>query len=296
MRYTMRPTANIAMVMLPLIGCSSAELYNNLPEPDRSEMVLIYGGPYDKYVPICDEPGGGRLLWEGWLKSGDDSALDECEPCECTPTKCVLSSEVIANGTLCPGDTVAGAINAGSSWDGTCAARPSPIRSDRYDSVTFYPPTMTECKPVSPVPAPSRKGLTFARACTPGKDFLPSTFRQCYPPQENGECWRGHEARFQFTLHTDTRTCTPCSCGAPTGGKCSAKTTLYSDADCSSEIDSVVVSDKDPPICTTAIRGDIAAMRSGFTENEPGTCAPSNPKIESGKLEAGEKHVFCCAF
>lgn len=37
-----------------------------------------------------------------------------------------------------------------------------------------------------------------------------------------------------------------------------------------------------------------AAMRSIFTQTEPGTCAPSASKIEGGALERGITHVLCC--
>ncbi|WP_437476377.1 hypothetical protein WME75_26230 [Sorangium sp. So ce1014] len=73
------------------------------------------------------------------------------------------------------------------------------------------------------------------------------------------------------------------------------QTALYSDEDCVDKVGSVAISNADYPICTPEIDGEIAAMRSVWTQNEPGTCAPStDPTIASGKLERSETAVMCC--
>ncbi|AUX48076.1 uncharacterized protein SOCE26_096040 [Sorangium cellulosum] len=260
----MRTVALLTWAIFGIIGCSSPVSDDDRPEPDPSKLILVFGGRQEN-APICDPDA--ELLWEGWTAWSEAPEPDKCEPCECTPAACVLQSRMSASPTACPGSSVIGAIGAGSSWDGTCAQGSFPIRSGSYASVTFEPPTLADCSPVSSAPAPSRKHLTFVRACSPGTSMIiPTDFRQCYLPQPNGECWRGNQARFEFPVYSDTRTCTPCSCGAPTGGRCSVLTTLYGEEDCSSEVGSVVVSDKDPTICTNEIEGKIAAMRSGFTQ------------------------------
>ncbi|WP_437951398.1 hypothetical protein WME98_11570 [Sorangium sp. So ce296] len=289
----MRTDTFYTLATLALIGCSSPVTDDDLPDPDPSKLILIFGGRQEQ-AQRCDPDG--KLLWEGWTGWGLELEPDTCEPCECTPAACMLPSEVSADTLGCPGGDPIVTLIGGDSWDGACKAGAFSVTSSDYASVTFDPPTLADCQPVSPVPAPSRKNMSFVRACLPGSSaIIPTDFRQCYLPQENGECWRGKDVRFEFPVYTDTRTCTPCSCGAPRGGRCTAQTTLYSDEDCSREAGSIAISNADRPICTEAIDGEIATMRSAWTQNEPGTCTPStDSEIVSGKLERGETHVLCC--
>lgn len=289
----MRSVAISMLATLMLIGCGSTS-YEDLPPPDQSKLILVYGGSYEK-APRCDRPGDGGVLWEGWGGWGLEPGPDGCEPCECGPAECVRPSKVFANTSVCPGGDPIVTLNGGDSWDGACKAGPFSVTSSSYDSVTFERPTVADCQPVSPAPEPLRENLNYVRVCAAGVSIVPSDFFLCYLPQPNGECWRGHEVRVEFPLYTDTRTCTPCSCGAPRGGKCTVQTTLYSGEYCSDEVGSIAISNMDEPICTTEIDGEIAAMRSAWTQNEPGTCAPStDSKITSGKLERGETLAFCC--
>ncbi|AUX20874.1 hypothetical protein SOCEGT47_013500 [Sorangium cellulosum] len=289
----MRTAASYTLAMLALIGCSSPVPDDGLPDPDPTKLILLFGGRQER-APTCAP--NGELLWEGWTAWDEDPEPDECEPCECTPAACVRPPEVSARRSGCPGGNAILTLIGGDSWDGACAAGAFSVTSSSYDSVTFEPPTLADCQPVSPVPAPSRKKMSFVRACLPDTSEITRTdFRRCYPPQDNGECWRKHPTRFEFPVYTDTRTCTPCSCGAPRGGKCTAQTTLYRGEDCSGEVGSVAISNADHPICTEEIDGEIAAMRSAWIQNEPGTCTPSTAsKIASGKLERGETRVYCC--
>lgn len=72
------------------------------------------------------------------------------------------------------------------------------------------------------------------------------------------------------------------------------KTTLYQDSRCFDELGNTVISNSESPICSRVDTAPLAAMRSGFTEHEPGTCAPSVSAIEGGKLEPAETRVLCC--
>ncbi|MGK3972179.1 hypothetical protein WMF38_10705 [Sorangium sp. So ce118] len=123
---------------------------------------------------------------------------------------------------------------------------------------------------------------------------MPTDFSRCYPPQPNGECWAGHERRWEFPLYNDTRTCSPCSCGEPSRGDCRVQTTLHRQVDCSEDLGSVLISGLDEPLCTNTIQGRIGAVRSIFTKDEP-TCAPStDSKVVSGTIGPGDTHVVCC--
>lgn len=294
--FTMRSTALRILSAFALAGCSSPET-TELPSPDvRDEIYILIPNksPYELGT-TCEELGN-ELAWEGFFAAQGFVAPDECEPCECGPAACAVPPKVTAHPSICPGEGVVGTLDAGASWDGSCAAAAVPIESDDYASVTFEPPTLAPCAPVSPAPNPSLGNLRFARACKsvpPG--YAPTDSLTCYPPQPNGDCWYGARWRREYPMLNDTRKCSPCSCGAPGGGNCAVKTSLYKDKYCFDEIGNDFLSDHDAPICTRTTDAPLAAMRSVFTQNEPGTCAPSTDStIVSGSLEPRVTRVVCC--
>ncbi|WP_437952234.1 hypothetical protein WME98_16995 [Sorangium sp. So ce296] len=280
--------------MFTLLGCSSIDLPPELPKPDLTKQLFILMERAEEFTRC--ENFNEELAWEGYFEAEGFSAENECEPCECAPAECALPPKVTANASVCPGEDAVGTLEAGASWDGSCTAAAEPIPSDAFATVTFEPPTLAPCAPVSTEPKPSMGSLRFVRACKsdpPG--WAPTLSATCYPPQETGECWEGYTHKREFPMLNDTRKCSPCSCGAPSGGSCTVKTTLYQDPYCVSEIAAEVIADQDEPICTRTTNAPLASMRSRFTVNEPGTCAPStDSKIVSGSLERGFTHVLCC--
>ncbi|WP_437665503.1 hypothetical protein [Sorangium sp. So ce1182] len=290
----MRSSASAIFAVFALLGCSSPDLPPELPRPDPGKEVFILmegAGEFKKCENFNDE-----LVWEGFFEAEGFSAENECEPCECAPAECTLPSKVTANASVCPGETAVGTLEAGASWDGACTAAAEPIPGDAFATVTFEPPALAPCAPVSPVPKPSMGSLRFVRVCKsdpPG--YAPTLSAVCYPPQENGECWKGYERKFVFPMINDARQCSPCSCGAPRGGSCTAKITLYQDPYCVSEVVTEYVSEHDNPVCTRTTNASLESMRASFTQNEPGMCAPStDSKIVSGSLESGVTRVLCC--
>lgn len=285
----MRSAEFLTLTAFLLIGCSSSDSYD-LPLPDDRDQIYVRYTSHGAIETDClfqDE-----ILWEGLV--GND-APNQCEACQCSPAACALPLKVTAHASVCPGEDDVGAVEASGSWDGSCAPAPTPIQSDAFASVTFEPPAVAPCAPVAPAPEPWRRSLRDVRACKPKTpNGAPAASFTCYPPQDNGECWKGYRARREFSTVIDTRTCTPCSCGAQEGGKCTVKTTLYQDVRCLDEIGNTVISNNDPPMCSRVTNAPLAAMRSAFTLNEPGTCTPSVSRIEGGKLEPGDTHVVCC--
>ncbi|AUX43976.1 uncharacterized protein SOCE26_054330 [Sorangium cellulosum] len=273
------------------IGCSSPVPPDNLPEPDPSQLILLYSGA-PEYAPRCDPHGDGNLLWEGWVGT---PGQEECEPCTCGPARCVLSHTVdVHSSSVCALSDLVSRIDPGSSWNGTCFPLPDPIPSDAYAFVTIHPPLVTDCQPIPEVPALRHTNMNFVRACGPDIDVVLTGFSRCYPPQPNGECWAGHEIQWEFPLYNDTRACSPCSCGEPSGGDCRVQTTLHSQVDCSEDLGTVLMSGLDKPLCTNTIQGRIGAVRSIFLKDDA-TCAPSTDStVVSGTIEPGDTHVLCC--
>lgn len=289
----MRFSVVYTLVTLALLGCSSP-YPDELPPPDLRDRVFVYVTGYqNKRECILNE----QLLWESLIEDVpiEEVEQDKCEPCECGPAECVLPSKVTVHASVCPGDGAAGTFDAGASWDGSCAAPTPRIESDAFAAVTFDPPTLASCAPVSRAPEPSRRALAFATVCAADPQGSgPTSAVPCYPPQEDGSCWRGYSVRHELTTIVDTRTCAPCKCGAPSGGKCAVNTILYQDKYCLDELDSYFISDKDPPMCSRGTTGPLAGMRSVFTQTEPGTCAPSVSEVEGGALERGITRALCC--
>lgn len=290
----MRPKASSILAVFALLGCYSPELLPELPKPDPSKEVYLLmegAGEFKRCEQFNDE-----LVWEGYFEAEGFSAEDACEPCECGPAECVLPTKVTANASVCPGDGAAGTLEADASWDGSCTTAAEPIPGDAVATVTFEPPTLAPCVPLSPEPKPSMGSLRFIRVCKsdpPG--YAPTLSATCYPPQENGECWKGYPRKFEFPMLNDTRKCSPCSCGAPTGGKCTARITVYQDPHCNTRAVDEFVTHRDNPICTRTTNTPLMSMRASFAQSEPGTCAPStDSKIVSGSLERGVTHVLCC--
>ncbi|WP_437672500.1 hypothetical protein [Sorangium sp. So ce131] len=96
-------------------------------------------------------------------------------------------------------------------------------------------------------------------------------------------------------LVNDTRKCSECTCGPPSGGKCVAETVLFRNENCGDPLITTILSAVDAPACTSAIGdGDIVSMGIFALQSEPATCVPSEPVIVSGRLEEGKTHVACC--
>lgn len=274
------------------VGCSSPVPPEELPEPDPSQLILLYVGR-PEYAPRCDPRSDGNVLWEGWVGTPGEV---ECEPCTCGRSRCVLPHIMRTHSSsICALSDAVATIDPGISWDGTCFPLPQPIPADSYAFVTVDHPIATDCQPIPEVPELRRTNMEFIRACGPRTGFVPTSFNRCYPPQPNGECWAGHEWRWEFPVYNDTRTCTPCSCGEPSRGDCRVQTTFHRQADCSEDNGTVLISGLDRPLCTNTIQGRISAVRSIFTKDEP-TCAPSDSKVVGGKIELGDTHVLCCDF
>jgi hypothetical protein len=188
-------------------------------------------------------------------------------------------------------------FDAGDGWDGSCTALATPVSSDAFASVTYQPPLLAPCEP-SPTPAPPPIGGMFVRACdAPDLNDRPNNFILCYPPKPNGQCWLGYDQRREFTaLLIDHRTCTPCECGAPSGGECTATTTLYEDSECINELDRKIIHHTDQPLCSDVPPGPFGSMRAELTRNTPGACTPSVSRV-IGTVERGtEPRVVCCPY
>jgi hypothetical protein len=283
----MRCSALLAIVPLAVLGCY--EFHDTNPIKPGCPAVWLWTGPRDQ-AASC--PDGREILWEGW---NQEIVPDACGPCSCGPTACVLPSAVTTHAPICgAGEENPIGFDAGAAWDGSCAAAAHAIPSGEFASVTYEPPTLAPCMP-SETPEPLPITGTFARACAGYIGKPPPDFELCVITKKDGSCWEeyGYSIRREFTeVFEDNRTCTPCTCGGPSGGRCDAQVTLYMDAECGVAFDSALVSLAEQPLCQDVTAGPLAAMRAEPRQQQPGACSPSVSAVV-GAVDS-KKRVLCC--
>jgi len=163
---------------------------------------------------------------------------------------------------------------------------------------------------------------TFGRACTwtprgtcaspgevclsamvPGASALPDAsavvpdpFRVCVAHEGDVECPGFAPYTKRHLLYEgidDSRGCSPCTCGAPTGSTCSALVTIYSDAACSVQLGSATATSS-APACTDVLPGAALASKSaGSVSYTPGSCTPSGG-TPVGDAVPTMPVTFCC--
>lgn len=273
-------------------------------------------------APPC--PAGAPVVaYEGQL---DPTAPNACGACTCAPPagSCALPATMTANDAPCEqltGSTGQLPFDPPSPWDGTCttndaipgATTPcgSAGGSPCVASISIGALVLSEtaCAPaVQPVagdgPAPVG---TFARACkaavATGCDgeegvCLPATsgFAPCIHHAGDVGCpgsFSPYTDRHVFYGSLDdTRSCTPCACGAPTGSACSALISVYSDA-CTTLLDATTIT-ATAPLCLDVPPGSALASKAATAATyTPGACPPSGG-VATGMAVESLPSTFCC--
>jgi hypothetical protein len=287
----MQPAAWLMLGALALVACGDElELYG--PRMD-DDPVLLWVGRHAE-APSC--PGDRLDYWEGWAS---EAASDECGPCTCGPAACSAPSSLTTYAAIrCDGEGEPLTIAAEEGWHGTCVAIDPAVSSERFASVLFEPPALApQCAPSPPLDPPPISG-SYARACPLESSYVSwADFAMCITPEADGLCRPGFKNRLEFTMRlSDNRACTPCACGAPTGGRCMADVMLYGDATCNTQIDlGAFIDQGDNPCHDVPAPLPLAAVRAVLTRQEPGSCTPTPVASKVvGTVERGERRVFCC--
>lgn len=289
----MRTSVFSSVAALMFIACGD-DFHMDAPRSEADAApVWIWTGAEQADAPPC--PGGNSPRWEGWA---NEFFSAECGSCECKPASCLLASTAIAQAPICAGGLGTPILfDAGDGWNGTCAAPAPAIPASAFGSVIYEPPTLAPCIP-SPTPHPPPITAIFARACPAVYGLVqPVDTAFCITPEPDGSCGEGFPVRREFaTQIDDNRRCTPCECGEPSGGKCTARITLYADATCGSEFDSSTLSNADEPLCHDVTSdAPLAAMRAEVTEWISATCTPKHAKsVVVGTVERPSVEVACC--
>jgi hypothetical protein len=236
---------------------------------DWSEPGVFWMGPRDQ-APSCvtfdlsfDNDG-----WMDLVVPPAKCAACRCEPepaaCDPLPAKV----EVRAGGCDAVGASTL-PFDGTAAWDGSCtnaasipagAKCPDGSNTPCAQSIRVGPlpkPVGEACEPSSLVPQAEIPPTTWAtyglfctatnddddkclsngKICAPPLAKAPSGSRTCIILTEAAECPDRYNGP-KFTLHTkppiEGRSCSECTCGAPTGGLCTARFKAYEDEACSS--------------------------------------------------------------
>jgi hypothetical protein len=279
--------------------------------------TLLWIGPEDQ-APECPR-GPTTLSYEG---HADLAAPSLCEGCTCEPPtgSCALPSTLTASTAVCyaPGATTS--FNAPTPWDGSCdGAIQTP--DGAAHSLTIDPIIMTEngCASGPTVAAKviSLHWDTFARgcdvglplgpversACLPADPIVPG-FKACIffndeidcPNDEPGNLFTEQHVFYQGVQ--DDRQCSACTCGAPTGGACTATLSIYKGADltCSGPTvaKEITISSEGPTCLDIQLPGQALGSKSaGSTTYLPGMCPPEGG-VSSGAAIPTHPATLCC--
>ena len=158
-----------------------------------------------------------------------------------------------------------------AEWDGGCLPDKAIPPGTSIQSVTIEPLAVQEsgCTPSQPVPvlAPVTWS-TFAWACqgTPSGTCSDGEYCASFVPAPGFLVCVGHEGAvtcptdspyanpyvFYDPTAYDTRSCSACACGSPSGSTCSADVSVYSDATCSTTVSSNLVG-SNAPLCVEGL-------------------------------------------
>ncbi|AUX20875.1 hypothetical protein SOCEGT47_013510 [Sorangium cellulosum] len=287
----MRSTPYVALSAAALLSCGEGL---DIPEPRTEDTTVLLWSGSDPNPPPC--PLGRLDYWDGWADVSA-SPQKECGTCSCGPAPCVLPSEFTAHeSNLCADDGIPVTLDTEKHQRGECIEANPRVPDEALASITLAPPTVaSRCEPLQQFGPPPLTGI-FARACPwVPKHFADFDGLACIAPDEDGSCPAGFSVRFEFQERIgDARTCTPCACGDPAGGRCLADVLLFRDIDCSDLM--TLYNGVEAHACIEAQpTWSLAAARVILAHEEPGACPPTEKtSYVGGTIESGETRVFCC--
>lgn len=280
-----------------------------LPPLGWSLPVLLWSGPQFE-APECPADQASSVQYEG---HADPNEPPECPSCSCEPPTagCELPLFLtVSTQDYCIEDPLAVTYDfSGLDPDEICNTD-NAMPAGLIKSLMVGPLLMTEsgCKSVTTLLPKSGDAAwkTFARACgyeiSPCLDpralcvsttELPSGFSQCIYRSGEHECPSGYPNRRVFYDEVnESRRCSECSCGAPSGGECSAYVRVYHDAMCTTVVAGYLLTSK--MWCTDIYENSPLAGKTATTPvYEPGACEPSGGEL-IGSAELIGPSTFCC--
>ncbi len=279
------------------------------------QPTLLWIGPEDQ-APECPR-GPTTVSYEGRT---DLVAPSICEACTCEPPtgSCALPSTITASDAACGTQGASTPFDAPASWDGSCDGTVQ-TPNGASNSLAIDPIVITEngCAAGPPVAAKvvSLHWETYARGCDVDlpkgpvdrsicltDDLAPPGFAVCLYRAGEHECPDGPGAVFTerhifYQGVQDDRTCSACTCGAPTGSLCTAQLAVYDGSNMTClgpPLASIPISSAKPTCFDIAIPGKSLGSKSvGNIAYLPGTC-PAIGADPSGSTIKIEPSTLCC--
>ncbi|MDC0748664.1 hypothetical protein [Polyangium mundeleinium] len=294
------------------------------PGPASWKGPMSFWQGWDIEAPSCPE-NTPILAFEGWTAPPPPS----CGTCKCDAPEgtCKLPETWSVNSAACadPGGGVKTNFDPPTNWDGTCNGDKS-ILGDKLcggvpcvRSITISPPVIEElpCQahhigdPEPKVPKARNGGpeITLGRVCTSesalpncieaeGKVCVPKppSFSSCLYREGDYACPEGWgEKTLLYGYVEDKRSCAECECSEPSGGTCSVKFRIFSDAACTIEKEAADVSTGMTAPCKDLMPGtQLSSKSAAILEYTKGACTPSGGNAE-GELVLLEPVTVCCS-
>jgi hypothetical protein len=253
-------------------------------------------------------PGGLTMAMSGG--SEPEAPEPGCEPCTCTltPTSCDSVTVQTSRGAGCSTPCASFAVRTActplnfcvnssyasvitSAGEGSCAASGGARRPARWKEA------VTACRfsdgTEGGVTAPSDAGCDLGLACAPKIEGLPAP--TCIVRTGDAMCPDGpYSIRFTFAGSiSDTRSCSPCSCGDAQVTCAGGELTVYRDSACTNIAGQSSIS---PPSCANIL---VTSSVGGARITRPasvvdGGCPPSGGVVTGGTVTAGSPWTACC--
>jgi hypothetical protein len=101
------------------------------------------------------------------------------------------------------------------------------------------------------------------------------------------------EKHIFYDSYQDIRTCSPCTCGSPSGSTCSATISIYTDGACSTLAYSTTVNSSGPACHDLPAGSPLGSKSATAPTYAPGTCAPGGG-MPMGTVTPLDPTTFCC--
>jgi hypothetical protein len=230
------------------------------------------------------------------------------------PTTLTANSDTCT--TLGP-STVQTPFDAPLGWDGGCTTANAIDGGALCNggscvvSLTIAAPTVaaSDCTAIQPATPAAPPTSSYVVACVGdvgGAGACPTDFH-CLPPGTgfhvcvaalgDDDCPGSPytEKHLSFTGTQDGRSCSQCKCGAPSGGKCTARISIYPDSACASSKGYTLGSDSTMSAwCDDLPAGPLGSKSATVSMDEPGSCQPADGGAPIGSVTQTGTTTFCC--
>lgn len=285
--------------VVPSCDCVAA------PPPGWIGPVALFREDAPEPAPC---PGGLTTAMSG----GTDPEAPEpgCEPCACTLTGACATATVQSYASGGCSSSCGSAFNAvvgttctrlsycvpATTVKVTASARGSCTASGGARRPAGWKQSVTACTfsdgTDGGITAPADAGCDVGLACAPA--IAGSSAPTCIVHEGEATCPDGpYSVRLTFGGSiSDTRTCSPCTCGTAQATCEGGEVTVYHDDECTSVATKIGI----PPTCGAFTTGDATG---GAKITKPaslvdGGCPPSGGVVTGGTVTAGAPWTACC--